>query len=126
MTELMRETDKQLKDMAERLRLCMLRDNMSELMNMATERRLSPRELLMFLFNKEIEQREVNRIRLTTMGAHFPRLCSLESFDASSRTRPVKRTKQDGMVGNGRKRNLCRASRSWKNTPGNWTRKEGY
>lgn len=68
MTEIMRETDRQLKEMAERLRLCMLRDNMSELMNMATERRLSPRELLMFLFNKEIEQREINRIKLTTMG----------------------------------------------------------
>ena len=84
MTEIMRETDKQLKDMAERLRLCMLRDNMSELMNMATERRLSPRELLMFLFNKEIEQREINRIKLTTMGAHFPRLCSLENFDINA------------------------------------------
>ena len=36
MTEIMRETDRQLKEMAERLRLCMLRDNMSELMNMAT------------------------------------------------------------------------------------------
>ena len=84
MTEIMRETDKQLKDMAERLRLCMLRDNMSELMNMATERRLSPRELLMFLFNKEIEQREINRIKLTTMGAHFPRLCSPENFDINA------------------------------------------
>lgn len=54
MTEIMRETDKQLKDMAERLRLCMLRDNMSELMNMATERRLSPRELLMFYLTRKL------------------------------------------------------------------------
>lgn len=68
MTESMRETDKKLKVMAERLRLCMLRDNMSELMNMATEQRLTARELLMFLFSKEIEQRELNRIRLSTMG----------------------------------------------------------
>lgn len=84
MTESMRETDKKLKVMAERLRLCMLRDNMSELMNMATEQRLTARELLMFLFSKEIEQRELNRIRLTTMGAHFPRLCFLESFDINA------------------------------------------
>lgn len=84
MTESMRETDKKLKVMAERLRLCMLRDNMSELMNMATEQRLTARELLMFLFSKEIEQRELNRIRLSTMGAHFPRLCSLESFDINA------------------------------------------
>ena len=92
MTEIMRETDKQLKDMAERLRLCMLRDNMSELMNMATERRLSPRELLMFLFNKEIEQREINRIKLTTMGAHFPRELRYQC-SAGSRAWSSKRTK---------------------------------
>ena len=57
MSEQIRETDKKLKEMAERLRLVMLRDNMAELINLATEERLSPRELLLFLFRKEIEQR---------------------------------------------------------------------
>lgn len=84
MTEQVRETDKRLKEMAERLRLVMLRDNMAELMNIATENRLSPRELLTFLFRKEIEQREANRIRLSTMAAHFPRECTLEGFDLAA------------------------------------------
>lgn len=84
MTKQVRETDKKLQEMAERLRLVMLRDNMAELMDMATENRLSPRELLTFLFSKEIEQREANRIRLSTMGAHFPRECTLEGFDVSA------------------------------------------
>lgn len=84
MTKQVRETDKKLQEMAERLRLVMLRDNMAELMDMATENRLSPRELLTFLFSKEIEQREANRIRLSTMGAHFPRECTLEGFDVGA------------------------------------------
>lgn len=84
MSEQIRETDKKLKEMAERLRLVMLRDNMAELMNLATEERLSPRELLLFLFRKEIEQREANRIKLSTMGAHFPRACTLEGFDLAA------------------------------------------
>lgn len=84
MKEQVRDTDKKLRDMAERLRLVMLRDNMAELMNLATENRLAPRELLSFLFRKEIEQRESNRIRLSTMGAHFPRECTLESFDLAA------------------------------------------
>ena len=41
-------------------------------------------ETIEYFFAKEAEQREVNRIKLATMGAHFPFDCTLESFDRAA------------------------------------------
>ena len=49
--------------LASRLRLTLIRDRMEEMLSMATEKKLSPRETLEFFFRQEIFQREENRIR---------------------------------------------------------------
>ena len=79
-----RETDQRLSQMAARLRLSLMRDNMSTLLDTATESKMTPREALEYFFQKEIDQRENNRIRLALMGAHFPRTCTIENFDMSA------------------------------------------
>lgn len=70
--------------LASRLRLTLIRDRMEEMLSMATEKKLSPRETLEFFFRQEIFQREENRIRQGIMGAHFPAVRSLEDFDFSA------------------------------------------
>ena len=79
--QVMRETDKKLAGMAARLRLAYMRDNMEALVNEATSAKMTPREVLEYCLGKEIDQRETNRVRLATMAAHFPRICTLESYD---------------------------------------------
>ncbi len=45
----------------------------------------TPREVLeFFFFTTEILQREVNRIQIATLAAHFPRVCKLENFDMAA------------------------------------------
>lgn len=63
-----RETDQRLSQMAARLRLSLMRDNMGTLLDTATESKMTPREALEYFFQKEIDQRENNRIRLALMG----------------------------------------------------------
>ena len=79
-----RETDQKLADMASRLKLTRMRDNMEAMMRTATQTKMTPRETLEYFLSKEIEQRESNRIKLALMGAHFPRVCTLDSFDMSA------------------------------------------
>lgn len=79
-----RETDHRLSQMAARLRLSLMRNNMGTLLDIATESKMTPREALEYFFQKEIDQRENNRIRLALMGAHFPRTCTIENFDMSA------------------------------------------
>lgn len=79
-----RETDIKLCHMASRLRLAWTRNHMSEMIMTATESKMTPREVLEFFFTKEIDQRESNRIKISLMAAHFPRVCTLEDFDLSA------------------------------------------
>lgn len=79
-----RDTDVKLSQMAARLRLAFIRDHLSDLVQTAADAKMTPREMLEYCFTKEIEQREANRIKLSTMGAHFPRVCTLEGFDMSA------------------------------------------
>jgi DNA replication protein DnaC len=74
-------TDDTLKAMADRLNLTYLRDHIEEIISETSICRMNSREILQFVFKKEIERREENRIRLGIMSAHFPRRCSLNSFD---------------------------------------------
>lgn len=76
-----RETDVKLAQMATRLKLTLMRDNMDAMLRTVTEAKMTPRETLEYFFSKEIEQREANRIKLALMAAHFPRVCTLEGFD---------------------------------------------
>lgn len=59
-----RETDQKLADMASRLKLTRMRDNMESMLRTVTDAKMTPRETLEYFLNKEIEQRESNRIKL--------------------------------------------------------------
>lgn len=61
----------ELAALANRLRLTLIRDRMEEMLTMAVDKKLSPRETLEFFFRQEIRRREENRIRQAIMGAHF-------------------------------------------------------
>lgn len=73
-------TNVQLASLANRLRLTLIRDRMTEFLCMATEKKLTPRETLEYFFTQEILRREENRIRQGIMGAHFPMVRTLEVF----------------------------------------------
>lgn len=67
--------------MANRLRMPYCRDNIDFLLEECKAAKFSHRETLEHVFNAEIINRERNRVRLANMSAHFPRLCSFESYD---------------------------------------------
>lgn len=75
--------DNNLVAMANRLNLTFCRDHIEEIISETTNSRMNPREVLQFVFSREISRREENRIRIGTMAAHFPRKCTLEQFDFS-------------------------------------------
>lgn len=79
-----RMTDQKLSQMSDRLRLSYMRDHMTQMLEQATGAKMTPRETLEYFLSKEVDQRENNRIRLATMGAHFPRVCTFENFDMSA------------------------------------------
>ena len=74
-------SNQELAALANRLRLTLIRDRMEEMLTMAVDKKLSPRETLEFFFRQEIRRREENRIRQGIMGAHFPAVRTLEDFD---------------------------------------------
>ena len=76
-------SDNNLAAMADRLNLTFCRDHIEEIISETTNSRMNPREILQFVFSREISRREENRIRIGTMAAHFPRKCTLEEFDFS-------------------------------------------
>lgn len=78
-----RVTDQKLSSMSDRLRLSYMRDHMAQMLEHATMAKMTPRETLEYFLAQEIDQRESNRIRLATMAAHFPRICTFDSFDMS-------------------------------------------
>lgn len=65
-------TNMQLASLANRLRLTLIRDRMTEFLCMATEKKLTPRETLEYFFTQEILRREENRIRQGIMAPTFP------------------------------------------------------
>ena len=77
----MRATDVRLTNMAARLRLTYTRDHLSELVEIAGKGKMTPRETLEFIFKKEVEQRDNNRVRLAQMSAHFPFVATMDQFD---------------------------------------------
>ena len=64
-------SNQELAALANRLRLTLIRDRMEEMLTMAVDKKLSPRETLEFFFRQEIRRREENRIRQGILGAHF-------------------------------------------------------
>ena len=79
-------TNVQLASLANRLRLTLIRDRMTEFLCMATEKKLTPRETLEYFFTQEILRREENRIRQGIMGAHFPMVRTLEGFSQTEQS----------------------------------------
>ena len=67
----LRPADVQLTEMAARLRLTYTRDHLVELVETAATSHMTPRETLEYVFRKEIEQRDGNRVRLAQMSAHL-------------------------------------------------------
>lgn len=76
-----RQTDIELRQKAARLKLSFIRDHLPELLQAAEQAKMTPREQLEYLFNKEIEQRNANRYRQGLMAAHFPAIRTLDTFD---------------------------------------------
>ena len=76
----LRPADVQLTEMAARLRLTYTRDHLVET---AATSHMTPRETLEYVFRKEIEQRDGNRVRLAQMSAHFPFAATMDGFDMS-------------------------------------------
>ncbi len=70
-----------------------------------TDAKMTPRETLEYFLNKEIEQRESNRIKLVLMGRRFPRVCTLDGFDMSAQPSlnpgVIKELSQLEWIGNG-------------------------
>ena len=79
----LRPADVQLAEMAARLRLTYTRDHLAELAETAATSHMTPRETLEYVFRKEIEQRDGNRVRLAQMSAHFPFAATMDGFDMS-------------------------------------------
>lgn len=84
MVTALKDTDAKLSQMAARLKLSNLRDKISSLMETAVKAKMTPRETLEYVLGNEIEQREANRIKISLMAAHFPRVCTFENFDMSA------------------------------------------
>lgn len=68
-----RKTDEDLRQKASRLKLTYMRDHMAELMQAATDAKMTPREVLEYVLSKEVDRRDANRVKLAAMAAHFPR-----------------------------------------------------
>lgn len=81
MTE--RKTDEAIRQKASRLRLTFVRDHVAEVLDIADKTKMTPREVIDYVFSKEIEQRDVNRYKQALMAAHFPAVKTLEDFDFS-------------------------------------------
>lgn len=81
MTE--RKTDEAIRQKASRLRLTFVRDHVAEVLDIADKTKMTPREVIDYVFGKEIEQRDVNRYKQALMAAHFPAVKTLEDFDFS-------------------------------------------
>lgn len=81
MTE--RKTDEAIRQKASRLRLTFIRDHVAEVLDIADKTKMTPREVIDYVFGKEIEQRDVNRYKQALMAAHFPAVKTLEDFDFS-------------------------------------------
>lgn len=78
----MEETlDCRLQKMAARLKLTYTRDHLSELVDNVDRSKMSPREMLDYIFGKEIEKREANHYKQALMAAHFPAIKKLKDFD---------------------------------------------
>ena len=76
----LRPADVQLTEMAARLRLTYTRDHLIELVETAATSHMTPRGTLEYVFRKEKEQRDGNRVRLAQMSAHFPFADNVQNF----------------------------------------------
>lgn len=69
--------------MARQLRLTLIAEQAETMLAAAQEAKMTGRELLAFMFSKELERRKMNRSVMGIHSAHFPFERTLESFDFS-------------------------------------------
>lgn len=67
-----------------RLKLTAIRDQLDNLLDEAARRKLTLREALAFVCEREIARKEERRVEMATKIAHFPTVRDLESFDFSA------------------------------------------
>ena len=79
----LRPADVQLTEMAACLRLTYTRDHLVELVETEATGHMTPRGTLEYVFRKEIEQHDGNRVRLVQMSAHLPFAAAMDGFDMS-------------------------------------------
>jgi DNA replication protein DnaC len=71
----------QLPAMLTRLKLTAIRDQLDNLLDEASRSDLTLRETLAFLCAREIARKDERRIEMGMRIAHFPEVCTLESFE---------------------------------------------
>lgn len=69
--------------MARQLRLTLIAEQCEAMLTVAQEAKMTGRELLTFMFSKELERRKQNRSLMGIQSAHFPFVRTLEEFDFS-------------------------------------------
>jgi DNA replication protein DnaC len=67
-----------------RLKLTAIRDQLDNLLDEAARRKLTLREALAFVCEREIARKEERRVEMATKIAHFPTVRDLDSFDFSA------------------------------------------
>ncbi|GHT02554.1 hypothetical protein AGMMS50276_32520 [Synergistales bacterium] len=67
-----------------RLKLTGIRDNLDNLLDVASKEKLSYRELVYRLCCEEVRHKDTNRIRMGLNIAHFPCVRTFDSFDWSA------------------------------------------
>ena len=66
-------SNENLSKMAESLRLTFCRDHMDEIIESTTNSKMNPREVMEYVLRLEVQRREMHRIKIAAMAAHFPR-----------------------------------------------------
>jgi DNA replication protein DnaC len=64
-----------------RLKLTSLRENLDNLLDVASKEELSYRELVYLLCREELKHKDARRIRMGLSIAHFPCVRTFETFD---------------------------------------------
>lgn len=71
----------EISSMARQLRLTLIGEQTEELLQSVGEAKMNPREILAYLFSKELERRHKYRLRMGIMSAHFSMHRTLDGFD---------------------------------------------
>ena len=110
-----RETDVKLRAMATRLCLALMRDRMEEMLETATEAKMTPRETLEYFSGKEIDQREASQAWRNGCSLSPSLYIRCIRYDGAAviRSRNYSRTAKNGMDLECRKCAVYGSARGW-------------